>query len=377
MPSVLKIYNTPLITFEMNNKGLDGFTVTVLDHAQSKRHLFPLNLEPENTSLANWLRKRVIPKNRAFVHQILKQLNLNINDTKGIIEACKGLSLNDSYWIVPDDFSGSFGEYNLYENRFSNVLSLVAYTGYGTSHQAFTTSPELTTDGMLPKSWRLINGEISLWKGGSSGAANTGMEPYSEFYAAQVAKVLGLNHVNYDLRKWKGKLCSVCPLFTDIDTAYVPIGRIVTKGGLTSVLKYYRSLSEEAYQEVASMLIMDAVIYNDDRHFANFGVLRENQTGKIIASASIFDNGLSLFSYAMESELDDLESYAKDRFSATGVSHDEITKTVLGAGQRAQLRKLIGFEFTPHPSYNWPVKRKKAIEQFLQKRIKCLLNYHC
>lgn len=50
------------------------------------------------------------------------------------------LSLNDSYWVVPGGFAGTFTEYNLYENRFAEVLSLVAYTGVGQSNQAFTTS---------------------------------------------------------------------------------------------------------------------------------------------------------------------------------------------------------------------------------------------
>ena len=40
---------------------------------------------------------------------------------------------------------------HIYENRFSEILALVAYTGAGGSRQAFTTSPELTTGGMLPK----------------------------------------------------------------------------------------------------------------------------------------------------------------------------------------------------------------------------------
>ena len=66
-----------------------------------------------------------------------------------------GLSLNDSYWVVPADFAGKFAEYNLYENRFSEALSLVAYTGIGGSNEAFSTSPELTTNGMLRKAWRL------------------------------------------------------------------------------------------------------------------------------------------------------------------------------------------------------------------------------
>lgn len=45
-----------------------------------------------------------IPKNRAFVDEILKTVGLSHNDTKEIIDVCKGLSLNDSYWVVPADF---------------------------------------------------------------------------------------------------------------------------------------------------------------------------------------------------------------------------------------------------------------------------------
>ena len=44
---------------------------------------------------------------------------------------------------------------------------------------------------MLPKAWRFIEGEgIYLYKGGTFGAANTGNEPYSEFYASQVAQAI-------------------------------------------------------------------------------------------------------------------------------------------------------------------------------------------
>ena len=67
-------------------------------------------------------------------HTKAKQKALSLIDTKGIIDVCKGLSLNDSYWIVPENFDGRFADFNLYENRFSQTLSLVAYTGAGTGH---------------------------------------------------------------------------------------------------------------------------------------------------------------------------------------------------------------------------------------------------
>ncbi len=116
--------------------------------------------------------------------QILKTLNLSHDDTKGIIDVCKGLSLNDSYWVVPEGFEGTFEAYNLYENHFSEILALVAYTGAEQSHEAFTTSPELITSGMLPKAWRLIEGDgIYLYKVRTRGASNSGREPYCEAYA--------------------------------------------------------------------------------------------------------------------------------------------------------------------------------------------------
>mgnify|MGYP001306642207 CR=1 FL=1 len=60
---------------------------------------------------------------------------------------------------------------------------------------------------MLAKSWRRIKNNILLYKSGTEGFANSGLEPYSEYYASQIAKTMDLHYVNYGLSKWKGKLC--------------------------------------------------------------------------------------------------------------------------------------------------------------------------
>ena len=297
---ILRLYDTDLLTFSLSEHGIEGLKAETHEINQAERSRFPLDMELSNAGLLKWLQRRVIPKNRAYVAEILKTFGLSVNDTKGIIDVCKGLSLNDSFWVVPQGFAGTFAQYNLYENRFSEILSLVAYTGIGQSDAAFTTSPELTTNGMLPKGWRFIEGNgIYLYKGGTSGAANTGNEPYSEFYASQIALAMNLHAVRYELENWKGILASRCKLFTDIDTAYIPIGRIVREGGLKACLEYYEALGPEAYEEIKSMLVFDAVIYNEDRHFGNFGVLRDNHSGALLGAAPVFDNGLSLFNFTM------------------------------------------------------------------------------
>ena len=372
---VLRLYDTDLLSFTLSERGIEGLKAQIHSVNEEARALFPLDLELTDDGLVKWLQRRVIPKNRAYVAEILKTYGLSVNDTKGIIDVCKGLSLNDSYWVVPQGFTGTFAQYNLYENRFSEILSLVAYTGIGQSDAAFTTSPELTTNGMLPKAWRFIEGEgIYLYKGGTFGAANTGNEPYSEFYASQVAQAMGLDAVAYELENWKGILASRCKLFTDINTAYIPIGRIVREGGLKACLEYYRQLGPEAYEQIKSMLVFDAVIYNEDRHFGNFGVLRDNHTGKVTSAAPVFDNGMSLFNFAMPEDFQDLDSYAKTRGTAYGVSFENVCQEVMGPVQTRQLRKLIGFTFHRHPRLNWPEYRLEATERHLQKRVCQLLD---
>lgn len=371
----LKLYDDILVTFTLEEKGLEGLVVEVLYYDESKKHLLPINMELTAKGIIKWLSNRVIPKNRAFVDEILKTFGLSVNDTKGIIDICLGLSLNDSYWVTPVEFDGKFADYNLFEKPFSEALSLVAYTGVGSAEKAFSTSPEFTTNGMLRKAWRHIEDDgIYLYKGGTEGAANAGNEPYSEFYACQIAKAMGLNCVEYDLENWKGILASKCRLFTDIDTAFVPISRLIKDRTLKNALDYYAGLGKPFYDDLCSMLVFDAVIYNEDRHFGNFGVLRDNHTGKIIKPAPIFDNGFSLFNFAMADDLENLGKYAKTRTPPYGVSFDEVCKAVMGSKQKSQLRKLLNFTFTRHPSINLPEERLTAIETQIHTRARELMS---
>lgn len=104
----LCIYDTELVRFSLEKRGLEGLVAEILFIDETNKHLLPLDLELTNEGVIKWLERRVIPKSRRFVDEILKTLNLSHNDTKGIIDVCKGLSLNDSYWVVPEDFAGTF-----------------------------------------------------------------------------------------------------------------------------------------------------------------------------------------------------------------------------------------------------------------------------
>ena len=130
---------------------------------ENDKTLLPLDLELTDEGLYKWLKHRTIPSNRAFVRTFLSKCGLSLNRPLSIIKVSKGLSLNDCYWIVEENFDGTFEKYNLYDNPLSRILAQIAFTGYGSSiRSSLMSSPEFTTNGMLPKCWRRINGKIYL-----------------------------------------------------------------------------------------------------------------------------------------------------------------------------------------------------------------------
>jgi hypothetical protein len=294
-----------------------------------------------------------------------------------IIRVSKGLSLNDCYWVVEEGFEGTFDTFNLYDNRFSRTLAQIAFTGYGSSvRTSLTSCPEFTTNGMLPKCWRRNDGVIKLYKGGTPGASNTGNEPYSEYYAAQVAGVLGVNAISYGLSKWEGELCSTCELFTSKDFSFLPIGHLVTSGGMEAAREYYENLGDAYRKAFADMLVFDAIVCNTDRHLGNFGFLVDNHTNKIVAPAPLFDHGNSLFNYADKDDLESEQSLDDYIDTLMPCLYDDFigtAKGVLTAEHREGLGHLITFTFKRHSRYNLPSKRLKLMEKQIQKRARLLL----
>ena len=372
----LRHFDTPLIRFTATEDSSMP-EITILWVNEAEKRLLPLDLSLTGDSIAKWLKSRTIPKNRAYVHNFLSKCNLNLNRPMNIIKVSKGLSLNDCYWVVEEGFSGTFEKYNLYDNRFSRVLALIAFTGYGSSvRSSLASCPEFTTNGMLPKCWRRVNGEIKLYKGGTSGASNTGNEPYCEYYAAQIAKELGISAIDYGLSKWKGALCSTCVLFTSKEYAFLPVGKVVTSGGMEAVTSYYKKMGAAYSKALADMLVLDAIICNTDRHFGNFGFLVDNRTNEIVAPAPLFDHGNSLFNFAGKDDLASdaaLTAYAQTLMPCVYDDFIGTAKAVLTPEHREGLRHLLNFRFKRHSHYNLPEERLDLLEKQVQKRARELL----
>lgn len=372
----IRHFDTPVLRFSADDGAESNINVIWIT---PDRELLPLDLgESSNESVASWINHRTIPRNRAYVHTILSAMGLNFNRKIDIIKASKGLSLNDCYWVVEESFDGTFDKFNLYDNRFSRVLGLIAFTGYGGSgnYCGMASSPEFTTNGMLPKCWRRERG-IKLYKGGTEGASNTGNEPYSEFYAAKIAQMLDINAIDYSLSVWKGKLCSVCDIFTSKELSYIPVGRLVKTGGMKAVRAFYSSLGDNFVHALDEMFLFDAIIYNTDRHYGNFGVLIDSKTNTIVSPAPLFDHGNALFNFAGVDALESEAAFVRYANTLLPRAYDDFVseaKKNISHDQRNKLRRLLHFRLKRHSKYNLPQKRLDLIEKLVSKRVKEILD---
>ena len=374
---ILKHFDKEIVTFRFVSSPLAGSSIEIVQKHSANKTFFPLGLEINSENLLSWIKSRTIPKNREFVHKILMELGLSLDDLEGIVSISKSLSLNDCYWIVEEGFDGLFADYNLYDNDFNKTLSLLAYTGYASvKKEGFLSSPEFTTNGMLAKAWRRDpqgREGIFLYKGGSYGCANCGKEPYSEFYASQIAQTMGLDATTYRLGKWKGKINSICELFSSKELAFIPIYHLIKDGGWEAILAYYKELGELYYERLIEMLIFDVIILNTDRHFGNFGLLVDNATNKIVGVAPIFDNGLSLFADALDDDLENIEAYAKTKSMKNAGDFIFFAEQIMTKKVKEKIRKLIGFKFDKSSKYKLSNKRLRKIEQYIEHRVSRLL----
>lgn len=125
----IRHFDLPLLTFEANMDSADT-GLHFIKVYEENRSFLPLNLTVSEDGVERWLRHRAIPKNRAYVDALLSKVGLSLNRPLGIIAANKGLSLNDCFWVDAEGSGDTFEKVNLYDNRFSQVLAAIAFTGY-------------------------------------------------------------------------------------------------------------------------------------------------------------------------------------------------------------------------------------------------------
>lgn len=372
---ILKSKDIPLIKFQYKKQTIEdlGAVYTFyLDWVNEEyRNLLPYSLETSVYGLEKWIVARRVPKNRQFVDEILSTLmeKKSLKHPMDYIELSFGLSLNDSYWIVPDDGKEYlWRDFNLYDNKFSEILSLVAFTGYKQEVTGIRISPEYTTDGMLAKCWTTLDNQIVLLKKSSE---HYKVEAYVEYYMSQIAEVMNFEHISYNIIKYHDSIASSCFLFTSEKEGFVPMYQCLKKDDRHKKgVRLLESILEITGREfIEDLMVFDSLIYNTDRHLGNFGMMVENDTGKCLRPAPIFDNGNSILSFLPRQEISQVLKNYTSRFE---IDFDLLSANLVSERHREGLKKLETFKFKRHPFYNLEGEILEKGEQFIQARAKLL-----
>jgi hypothetical protein len=253
---------------------------------------------PNRKLLNDWWTGRAIPASRSGLREALEAMR--VTSQGDLLTKCFGLSLSDQYWVNPDHKPLAWGDVNFFENTFSEDVGNALFGRVPEGAELDLMSPDNTSDGWLKKKWVVADGRRLLVKGGSPPAFQ---EPLNEVVAAAIMRRLDIAHVPYTLT-WDGdQPLSLCRDFITPQTELVaawPIRSTRKKPGHQSEYQHFLACAEalgipDMEDSLNKMLAVDYLIANSDRHFNNFGAVRDAETLEWIGAAPVFDCGTSLW----------------------------------------------------------------------------------
>lgn len=248
----------------------------------------------------NWWRDRAIPASRSQFKEVLEELN--ISSSIELLERCFGLSLSDQYWVKEKNSSVRWESINFFTNKFSEDMGrlLMGQIEYSKDLDMF--SPDNSSDGNLRKKWKIIDGKRYLIK---SGNTFNNQEPFNEVIATRLyEKILAADDfVPYFLIKENNTYYSCCETMINTDEELVPAFYIdATKKlrGNDSLYEHYIDACIElglpdVKSKINKMIVCDYILANYDRHYRNFGAIRNINNLKWEKIAPIYDSGSALW----------------------------------------------------------------------------------
>lgn len=206
-------------------------------------------------------------------------------------------------------------------------------------------SPDNSSDGNLKKKWKMIHGIRCLVKGGNS---FNNQEPFNEWIATKLyERILDRqDDVPYALIQENDSYYSACPTMVNTDEELVSayyIDRMIRQRGNDSLYTHFLEACASlpipnAKLQIEKMIVCDYIIANDDRHYRNFGAIRNVDTLEWIKIAPIFDSGRSLWAAQATSAIG--STYKCKPFQSSPEKQLELVNDL----SWLDTAKLLGFE---------------------------------
>lgn len=248
-----------------------------------------------------WWEHRSVPHTRPGL--LLKMPELGVGESWQIPMRSLGLSLSDYYWLRPEGRADlTWQALNYFENDFEG-------SGEGSWDRwdqwlanLGLDSPDNTSEGELPKRWIVRNGVRMLVKG----CRSDDQRPWNEVVATALHRRLldPCDYVAYEPMAVGGMPACACADFLRAREEYIPAAYLKDCLGRTRGSSTYERLNRYAgmlgtsavcvRERIDKMIVCDSILANSDRHWRNFGFVRDVDT-LAVRPAPIFDSGNSLW----------------------------------------------------------------------------------
>ena len=297
---ILKHKNHDVLEFDMDDEKyiLLGISNIINKDRIPFSLIYKDNLAHCIIQLNTWIKSRGLTESRKDLNEI-KRL-FNTDEKTELIVKSYGLNVTDHFWICEKNKNVKWEEVNYFDNNFDEI-KIGDNIDFSIDKKVRTPSPNFCVDGSIVKRW-VINekGERVLLKGSHYGIMQ---EPFNEVIASKIMEEFNIKHVTYELKRTHDHIpYSECRTMSDRDYEYINANWVfgLEDYGMKDVYNHYiemclRNGIENAKERIDEMIAIDFIIGNEDRHKGNFGIIRNANNLKWVATAKIFDNGNSLF----------------------------------------------------------------------------------
>ncbi len=254
--------------------------------------LLPLYLE-RNKNIEEWLASRAIDAHRSHSRLLKRALRLRTTDDIQTALAVNAATITDTYWFKPEGSTAVYDDIRFKENYFDQL----ALRGDPDAFlQEPSRTPELTNIGSFEKCWKLIDGKWWMYKSGNEN------EIFSELFICKLGEKLGLNMAHYEM---DGAYIRSMDFTDGAKVNFEPISSLVgDDDNYQHCFEEINSISEDLAEQYLTLIWMDSICYNMDRHTQNFGLLRDIETGEILSLAPNYDNNIALIAKGYQSDVE-------------------------------------------------------------------------
>ena len=265
--------------------------------ASAYRHPHVRNEIADRAAFNDWWRDRSIPASRSGVREALE--SLGVADTKMLLVRCYGLSLSDQYWICPEGAELRWGGHQLFSKMISRRTSEMCCSEKERRRTHSISAPRQHVGRQSEKAVEDHRWEAMPDQGRQQSVPAAAVQRGDRLRhhgAARHSSCIVYGHLE------QGCPYSVCEDFVTENTELIPAWRLLqAKKAEEQHLPIPASIGvlraarhREHYAVLDRMLVLDYIIANEDRHFNNFGALRNAETLEWLGMAPIYDSGSSL-----------------------------------------------------------------------------------